>query len=143
MSLLDTNILLYARVESFEQHAIAKQWLDERLNGVTGVGIPWPTLLAFVRLISNPRVFERPLSTKEAWLQVEQWLDCHPVWTPAATERHREVMRTLVPSIGNRPNLVPDAHLAALAIENGLKLCSTDGDFARFPGLTWENPLAN
>ena len=143
MILLDTNILLYARVESFEQHVIAKQWLDERLNGVPGVGIPWPTLLAFVRLISNRRVFEHPLSTKEAWLQVEQWLDCQPVWTPAPTERHRQVMRTLVPSIGNRPNLVPDAHLAALAIENGLKLCSTDGDFARFPGLTWENPLAN
>ena len=143
MILLDANILLYARVESFEQHATARAWLDEQLNGITGVGIPWPTLLAFVRLISNRRVFERPLETKAAWLQVEQWLDCRPVWTPAPTERHREVMSSLVPSIGNRPNLVPDAHLAALAIENGLKLCSTDGDFARFPGLTWENPLAS
>ncbi len=143
MILLDANILLYARVECFEQHTIASNWLDEQLNGVTGVGIPWPTLLAFIRLISNRRVFERPLNTQEAWLQVERWLDCEPVWTPAPTERHREVMSALVPSIGNRPNLVPDAHLAALAIENGLKLCSTDGDFARFPGLACENPLAD
>ena len=143
MILLDANILLYARVESFEQHTRARKWLDEQLNGVTGVGIPWPTLLAFVRLISNRRVFERPLTTREAWHQVEHWLDCEPVWTPAPTERHRGVMSSLVPRIGNRQNLVPDAHLAALAIDNGLKLCSTDGDFARFPGLAWENPLAD
>ena len=142
MILLDANILLYARVQSFEQHTIASEWLDEQLNGITGVGIPWPTLLAFVRLISNRRVFERPLSTQEAWHQVEHWLDCEPVWTPVPTERHREVVSSLVRSIGNRPNLVLDVHLAALAIENGLKLCSTDGDFARFPGLVWENPLA-
>jgi toxin-antitoxin system PIN domain toxin len=109
---------------------------------VPGVGLPWPSLLAFARLVSNPRIFERPISIVDAWTQVEEWLDCPVVWSPAPNEHHRDVVRGLIPAVGNRPNLIPDAHLAALAIEHGLTLCSTDGDFARFPGLSWENPLA-
>jgi hypothetical protein len=140
--LVDANLLIYARVASFQEHDRARSWLDDELNGVPGVGLPWPSLLAFARLVSNPRVFERPVSIAEAWKQVEDWLDCPVVWTPAPTEHHREVMTGLIPEVGNRPNLIPDAHLAALAIEHGLTLCSTDADFARFPGLRWENPIA-
>ena len=141
MILVDANLLVYARVEDFAQHEAARSWLDERLNGVPAVGLPWPSMLAFVRLVSNPRIFERPMSSGEAWRQVEEWLACPPVWTPEPTEHHLEVLAALMPSVGNRPNLVPDAHLAAIAIQYGLTLCSTDADFGRFKGLKWENPL--
>jgi hypothetical protein len=106
------------------------------------VGLPWPSLLGFVRLVTNPRVFERPEEVGAAWRQVESWLDCPSVWVPLPTERHREILGPLIARTTGRANLVPDAHLAALAIEHGLLLCSTDGDFARFPDLRWENPLA-
>jgi toxin-antitoxin system PIN domain toxin len=139
--LVDANLLIYAHVDSFPQHLKSRQWLDGHLNGTAPVGLPWPSLLAFVRLVTNPRIFERAESIEEAWQQVEEWLDCSPVWTPQPTEQHREVMRKLLVSQGIRSNLIPDAHLAALAIEHGLILCSTDGDFGRFAGLRWENPL--
>ena len=73
--------------------------------------------------------------------QVEAWLACATVWIPVPTERHRELLGRLLPT-ADRPNLVPDAHLAALALEHGLVVCSTDGDFARFRDVRWENPLA-
>jgi toxin-antitoxin system PIN domain toxin len=123
------------------QHEKARRWLDERLNGAAPVGLPWPSLLGFLRLITNPRIFERPRTMTDAWAQVKSWLQCNPVWIPAPTENHGRMLEPLLPAIGSRSNLVPDAHLAALALEHGLILCSTDGDFARFPGLRWENPL--
>lgn len=141
MILLDANLLVYAHVSTVPQHAAARAWLDARLNGAAPVGLPWPSLLAFVRLVSNPRVFERPQPVAEAWAQVEAWLDCPPVWVPQPTDRHRTTLGLLLRRHGASANLVPDAHLAALAIEHGLILCSTDGDFARFPDLRWENPL--
>ena len=98
-------------------------------------------MLAFVRLVSNSRIFTRPLSVANAWRQVGEWLDCPSVWIPQPTERHREVLGSLLVGQANKANLVPDAHLAALAVEHGLTLWSLDGDFARFPGLRWENPL--
>ena len=76
-----------------------------------------------------------------AWRQVESWLATQSVWVPLPTERHHEVLAPLIASAEGRANLVPDAHLAALAIEHGLVLCSTDGDFARFDGLEWQDPL--
>jgi uncharacterized protein len=139
--LVDTNLLLYAHVATFPEHNAARTWLDDRLSGTAPVGLPWPTLLGFVRLISNPRVFERPEPVARAWHQVEQWLDCPPAWIPHPTDQHRAVLASLLAHVGNPANLVPDAHLAALALEHGLILCSTDGDFARFPRLRWENPL--
>jgi toxin-antitoxin system PIN domain toxin len=140
--LLDANLLVYAVGAGMRQHDVARTWLDARLNGPAPVGLPWPTLLAFIRLISNPRVFERPRAVVDAWGQVEEWLACAPVWIPAPTDRHREILGLLLGRSVTRSNLVADAHLAALAIEHGLTLCSTDGDFGRFPGLRWENPLA-
>jgi len=141
--LVDANILIYAHVSSFAQHSRTRNWLDERLNGSAPVGLPWPSLLAFARLVTNPRVFEHPESTLEAWQQVVAWLQCENVWIPQPTERHREVLSDLLGLPGIYGNLVPDAHLAALTIEHGLMLCSTDGDFARFPNLRWLNPIAS
>lgn len=104
------------------------------------MGLPWPSLLAFVRLVSNPRIFERPLSVTEAWSQVEDWLDLPTSWIPEPTDRHRSILASLIPEAG-RAELVPDAHLAALAMEYGLVLHTTDRDFSRFTGLRWRNPL--
>ncbi len=141
MILVDANLLIYAHHSGFPQHEAALRWLDDRLNGPAQVGLPWPSLLAFVRISVNPRVFERPTSMADAWSQVERWLAWDRVWVPAPSERHRFILGDLLAGVGASPRLVPDAHLAALAIEHGLTLCSTDGDFARFSGLRWENPL--
>ncbi len=140
MILVDANLLVYAHVTSLPQHQTARVWLDERLNGSPPVGLPWPTFLSFVRLVSNPRIFEQPQSIADAWNQVGEWLACPVVWIPQPTDRHRDILGSLLGAIG-RSNLVPDAHLAALAIAHGLTLCSTDRDFARFPNLRWDDPL--
>jgi toxin-antitoxin system PIN domain toxin len=139
--LVDANILVYAHVSSFPQHGAARDWLDRQLNGSALVGLPWASLLAFLRLVTNSRIFEHPESIAGAWNQVQEWLACETVWAPAPTKRHAEVLGELLKLPGVHGNLVPDAHLAALAIEHGLTLCSTDGDFARFRALRWSNPI--
>lgn len=141
MILVDANLLIYAHVATFPQHPNAREWLDDRINGGAPVGLPWPSMLAFLRIVTNPRIFERPEALEGAWRQIEEWLDCPSVWIPQPTERHAEVLKSLLVGQRLRANLIPDADLAALAIEHGLVLCSTDGDFARFSDLRWENPL--
>ena len=143
MILVDANLLVHAHARSAPLHGPARAWLDARLNGPAPVGLPWPSLLAFLRLVTNPRVYQHPESMAGAWRQILDWIGCEVVWIPGPTERHAEVLGPLLERTRARANLVPDAHLAALAIEHGLILCSTDGDFARFPGLRWENPLAS
>ena len=142
MILVDANLLIYAHVNTFAQHERARVWLDARLNGVAPVGLPWASILAFLRLTTNPRVFERPESMADAWQQAVSWLEAGRAWMPQPGERHQEILGNLLAVPGIHANLVPDAHLAALAIEHGLILCSADGDFARFAGLRWENPLS-
>ena len=92
--------------------------------------------------MSSPRVFGATASVTGAWRQVELWLDEPTVWVPQPTGAHRQVLGNLLRRTNVSTKLVPDAHLAALAIEHGLILCSTDGDFARFPDLRWRNPIA-
>jgi toxin-antitoxin system PIN domain toxin len=140
--LVDANILIYSHVASFSQHKAARKWLDQQLNGSTRVGLPWGSLLAFLRLVTNPRVFERPEPMADAWHQVRAWLARETAWIPQPTEHHADLLNELLALPGVHGNLVPDAHLAALALGHGLTLCSTDGDFARFPTLRWQNPIA-
>lgn len=141
MILVDANLLLYARVSSFPDHAAAHAWLDGQLNGRGGVGIPWESLLAFVRLSTNPRLFPRPLPMDVAWRQAREWLSLPTTWCPRATEHHEATLDALVAGRGLTSRQVMDAHLAALAIDHGLVLCSADRDFLRFDGLRYENPL--
>lgn len=141
MILVDANLLVYARLSSFPQNGLARDWLDARLNGSAPVGLPWASLLAFIRIVTNRRILERPLAVEDAWKQVSEWLARPPVWIPSPGEAHATILGALLQQSRATANLVPDAHLAALAIEHGLRMCSTDGDFARFSGLTWENPL--
>ena len=142
MILVDANLLIYAANRSAPEHEEARKWLDDRLSGSAQVGLPWPSLLAFVRLATNPLVAKQPATIAAAWRQVEDWLACDVAWIPGAGDRHAEILGGLLrlPQMGSR--LVADAHLAALAIEHGLTLCSTDGDFSKFPGLAWANPLS-
>jgi toxin-antitoxin system PIN domain toxin len=140
--LVDANLLLYAVNLDAPEHGRAKPWLDAALSGATRVGLPWPSLLAFVRLSSNPVVVRRPQTPAAAWQQVRSWLDADVAWVPVPGDRHAEILQPLIALSIMSSHLVSDAHLAALAIEHGLTLCSTDGDFAKFPGLKWHNPLA-
>lgn len=142
MILVDANLLLYAANQAAPEHEAARRWLDARLSGTARVALPWPSLLAFVRIATNPVVMSRPASMAAAWRQVKEWLAAEPVWIPNPTEQHAELMARFCTAPWMSSRLVPDAHLAALAVEHGLTLCSTDGDFARFPGLEWQNPLA-
>ena len=98
-------------------------------------------MLAFLRLVTNPRVFEHPEPIGDAWQQANTWLARETAWIPQPRERHAELLGEFLALPGVHGNLVPDAHLAALAVEHGLTLCSTDGDFARFRGLRWLNPI--
>jgi len=141
MILVDANLLVYAHVEDFAEHETARSWLDEQLAGTAKVGLPWESLVTFVRLVTNPRVFPRPLSAPQAMEQAYDWLSRSPAWCPSPTPRHCELLADLVAVGGIRADLVPDAHLAAIAIGHGLTLMSNDADFARFPSLRWENPL--
>ena len=140
MILVDANLLIYASAPEMPQHEQARAWLDERINGTARVGLPWPSLLAFMRIVSNPRLFERA-SLAHARAQVRAWLEQPSTWIPLPTEAHAPTLESLLEGEGSH-RLVADAHLAALALEHGLVLCSSDGDFARFPGLRWENPLS-
>jgi len=141
MICVDANLLMYAHHAGVPHHHAARQWLEERLNGDERVGLPWSSLLAFVRLSANPRVLDRPLTIKAAWREVDEWLSFDRVWVPTPTERHRHVLARMLEAAGSHHGLVMDAHIAALAIEHGLLLCSADRDFARFPDLRWNNPL--
>ncbi len=131
---------MYGVHVQFEAHAGAKTWLDDQLNGTDGVGLPWGALLAFLRLSASPRVLNRPMPFRDATAVVDAWLELSVTWVPQPTKRHAQTLAGLL-GRESKADLVPDAHLAAIAIEHGLTLCSTDRDFARFEGLRWTDPL--
>jgi len=140
--LVDANLLLFAVDAGSPFHAAAAGWLEDALNGPRRVGIPWPSLVAFMRISTHPRVFDDPLGPSEARDHVAQWVNCENVWNPAPTDHHADVLGSIVARYEIRGNLIGDAHLAALAIEHGIAICSADTDFARFAEITWINPLA-
>jgi len=137
--IVDANVLLYAVDDQSHFHATARTWLDDAMNGVERVGLPWVSLLAFQRIITHPRVTANPLTAAEAWSYVTDWLDADQAWVPTPGARHRDILGRLLIAGDLRGNLVTDTHLAALAIEHGTTICSFDSDFARFDGLHWIN----
>lgn len=140
--LVDANLLLYATITDYSQHPDARQWLEAQLNAPARVGLPWVSLLAFLRIATNARLFPRPLAIGDAWSRVAEWLALPNVWVPTETDRHATILEDLLIQTASSAELVSDAHLAALAIGHGLTLCSTDRDFSRFHGVRRENPLA-
>ena len=141
MIFVDANILLYAEDSLSRNHNKAHQWWDTQLSGSNPVYLCWTVINAFIRIGTNPRIFDRPLSLKEAISRVHSWLEqpCTRIVVP--TERHWDIFRKLLTEGQASGNLVTNAHLAALSIEYGCELYSTDSDFSRFPKLKWQNPL--
>ena len=142
MILVDANLLIYAFDGRDAQHERARAWLDEVLSGGARVGLPWESLLAFLRITTNARLYPRPTRMTVAWRQVEAWLASPVAWVPQPTERHTETLGTLLALVGASRGDVHDAHVAAIALQHGLIVCSADSDFKKFPGVRWENPLA-
>ena len=140
--LVDANILLYSIDEDSTFHEPARAWMDGALNGPRRVGIPWMSMVAFVRIVTNPRALRAPLNPAEAWELVEGWIDAPAAWIPEPGRGHREILGRLLSTLDLRANLVTDAVLAALCIEHGLEIVSADSDFARFTEIGWINPVS-
>ena len=138
--IIDASILLYAVDADSTFHDAARNWLEEAFNGPARVGLPWASLLAFQRISTHPRASASPLSPEQSWSYITDWLHAEATWVPVPGDQHAEILRRLIVGGDLRGNLVSDAHLAALAIEHGVGVCSMDSDFARFPQLTWVNP---
>jgi hypothetical protein len=142
MILVDVNLLLYSVNSDLPGHQKARSWFEQTLSGTEKVGLPWVVLLAFLRITTNPRVFENPLSIESAKSYLDEWLN-HPMVTIAIPGRgHWRILRNLLSQTGTGGNLTTDAHLAALALEHGSRIYSTDNDFKRFAGVVHVNPLA-
>lgn len=137
----DINLLLYAHISSFPQHAQARRWWEEAISGRGTIGIPSPVLFGFVRLASNPRVFAPPLTVDQALARIESWLARRHVHLLAPGPRHLEIAFQLLRQLGAAASLTTDVQIAALAIEHQAELHSHDTDFGRFPGLRWRDPL--
>ena len=142
MILIDANLLLYAYNAKDPRHDRARDWVQRQLAGTEPVCLCWPVVNAFIRIGTNPRAFERPMTLDEAIERVTSWLGQPCVRLIVETAEHWDVLADLLRRGQATGNLVTDAHLAALAIEHGCELNSTDADFARFPKLRWRNPLA-
>jgi hypothetical protein len=140
MKMLDANILLYAYDRDAVQHGVCREWLESVLNAVETVALPWQTLLAFVRISTNARAVRRPLSGPEACGIVDSWMQRPNTVVPDAGERFWEIFQAQIAEAHVSGPLVTDAALAALAIECGATLCSTDRDFRRFRGLRILDP---
>jgi toxin-antitoxin system PIN domain toxin len=139
---VDLNLLIYATNEDAPMHEKARQWWESLLSAGEAVGLAWTVVLGFLRLTTNPRVLPRPLTPEQAIAVIDDWLAQPSVTTLEPTERHWEILKEVLSPLGTAGNLTSDAHLAALAIEHGARLFSTDNDFARFAGVRWINPLA-
>jgi uncharacterized protein len=141
MYLPDVNILIHAHNLESPVHERARRWWDDRLAGPEGVGLAWVTILGFVRISTHPRVLERPLRVDDVMSRIATWLEQPHVHIPQPSDRHFGRLRGFLQGLGVAGNLTTDAHLAALAIDRGYVVATTDSDFARFPGLKWKNPL--
>ena len=141
MILVDANLLLYAYDPDSREHEASRRWLEEALSGRELVRFAWLTLWTFIRLSTNPRVFVHPLSAAEAHAIVASWLQQPNAGVLEPGDRHLELLSGLLTDGQASGPLVMDAALAAIAVEHGATLCSTDRDFARFAALDWRNPI--
>lgn len=141
MILVDANLLIYAVDTDSPPHSAARRWLEETLSSTQRVGLAWIVVLAFVRITSRAGIMSHPLSPENALAYVDSWLQQPFVELVSPGEKHWPIFRTLALATGTAGNLTSDAHLAALALEHGATVYSTDNDFKRFPGVHHVNPL--
>ena len=140
MILPDVNVLVHAHNADSALHEQARVWWDACLAGTEGIGLAWAAMLGFVRITTNRRVVARPLPVERVMAQLQSWLALPHVHIAEPSQTHFARLRTELERLGTAGNLTTDAHLAALAMERGYVLYSTDTDFARFSGLRWVNP---
>ena len=141
MKIVDINLLIYAINKDAPHHFRAKKWLEDSLSGDEHLGFAWIVILGFLRIVTNGRVMPAPLSPEIAIDFVNDWLQQPPSQTVVPTHQHWAIFQELILPLGTAANLTSDAHLAALAIEHGARLYSTDNDFSRFRALRWTNPV--
>ncbi len=143
MILPDLNLLIHAYNSSSSVHARARQWWEERMMDATPILLPWVVVLGFVRLSTHRQIAAHPLPVEAACALVESWLASPQVSILHPGEQHLPMLFSFLRTVGSGGNLTTDAHLAALAIEHDLEICTTDRDFSLFPGLRWRNPLTD
>jgi hypothetical protein len=141
MTVIDANVLLYAYNTDAPQQRSAARWLAKLLDSGEVIGLPWITIWAFIRISTNSRIQTNPRPAAEAFAIMREWLAQPGVVPLHPGPLHMEILEKLVRDHGEGGPLVTDAVLAALAVENGAALASTDRDFRRFPDLRWINPL--
>ena len=141
MILVDVNFLLYAHDRSSPVYEAARRWFLNASKGPEPVGLPWSSILGFIRLLTSPKIFQAPFSIEEAVETVDSWFSQPATVLLHTGEEHWPYLRDLLLKTGTKGPLVTDAHLAALAIEHEATLLTRDGDFSRFPGVRTINPL--
>jgi len=141
MKLVDLNLLIYAVNRDTAYHETARQWWETCLSGNDPIALSWSVILGFLRITTTARIMPNPLSTDQAIELIDDWLRQPVVRVVTPTQRHWDIFRQIIAPLGTAGNLTTDSHLAALAIEHGALLCSTDIDFARFQMVQWVNPL--
>ena len=138
----DVNLLVYAYNDGDRQrHTAARRWWSRLINGTEQVSLPWLVITGFIRVITHPRIMAYPLTTGQAVEYVGDWLRCAHITPLNPGPEHFALFHQNLAAAGAGANLVPDAHIAALAIEYEAEVHSNDSDFSRFPGLRWHNPL--
>lgn len=142
MIILDANILLYAYDLKAVLHQEARSWLFEVLSGDAPVGLPWQSVAAFLRLMTNPHLPGQRFTSHEALNFVESWLAQPNVRLLSPGDMHWSILKRMIIGGQVRGPMITDAQLAAITLEYGGVLHTTDRDFARFPDLRWKNPLA-
>jgi uncharacterized protein len=142
MIIPDLNLLIYAYNDDAPEHSRAKAWWESCLSEIRPVGLAWVVMLGYVRLITGRVAMADPFSARDAIGHVRSWIERPQVEILTPGPRHLDLVDSLLRDAQASGNLAVDAHLAALAIEHRAELHSNDGDFSRFPGLKWINPLA-
>ena len=141
MKIVDINLLIYAINKDAPHHSKAKKWLEDSLSGDEPIGFVWIVILGFLRIVTNGRIMPTPIAPEVAIDIINDWLQQAPSVTVVPTPQHWAIFKELILPLGTAANLTSDAHLAALAIEHGARLYSTDNDFSRFRKLRWTNPI--
>jgi uncharacterized protein len=142
MKIIDVNILIYAVDRQSQYHARVLNWWNAAMNGDEQIGLPWIALSGFVRIVTNPKLLDSPLSVEQAVDRVDAWLAQPMVVIAVERDNHWSLFREFIRDVGTVGNRTTDAHLAALAVSRAATLASCDRGFARFPQLRWENPVA-
>jgi len=140
--LIDANLLIYALDTESPHHASAATWVEDVFNGDQRVALPLQTIGAVVRITTHPKIMTAPFDASTIAGVVDDWLALPNVWVPPAGGQTAHILSRLIRTYRLTANLVPDGQLAAMAIEHGIAVASTDTDFARFSEVTWINPLA-